>query len=205
MILKKLETGPIAVNTYIIGDEATKKAMVVDPGGDVPKILMALAQDKLTCEMIFNTHTHWDHVGGNGELKKSTGAPIVTHADEAPFLSHLGEAASMFGMHAPDSPPADRLVKEGDVLKIGELEFKVIELPGHSPCTVGLLIPGYAIVGDTLFAGSIGRTDFPGGDYAALIKNIREKLFTLPDATIVLSGHMSQTTIGREKSYNPFF
>jgi glyoxylase-like metal-dependent hydrolase (beta-lactamase superfamily II) len=205
MILMHLETGPLQVNTFIVGDEKTKEAMVVDPGGNVPDILMALAKQKLTCKIIFNTHTHWDHTGGNAELKKATGAPIVTHADEAAALGTASMQASLFGLRVPSSPPADQTVAEGDVVKVGELSLKVIELPGHSPCGLGLLIDKYAIVGDALFAGSIGRTDFPGGDLNTLLDNIRRKLFTLPDDTIVLSGHGPQTTVGREKKFNPFF
>jgi glyoxylase-like metal-dependent hydrolase (beta-lactamase superfamily II) len=205
MILMELETGPLQVNTYIVGDEKTKEAMVVDPGGDVPKILTALAKHGLTCKMIFNTHTHWDHTGGNAELKRVTGAPIVTHADEAAALGSAAEQASFFGMSVPSSPPADQLVKEGDTVQVGALSLKVIELPGHSPCGLGLLIGKFAIVGDALFAGSIGRTDFPGGDLHTLLDNIRRKLFTLPDDTVVLSGHGPRTTVGQEKKFNPFF
>ncbi len=205
MVVIQLETGPLAVNTYIVGDEKTKEAMVIDPGGDVPAILSALAKQGLTCKLIFNTHTHWDHIGGNGELKKATGATLVTHADEAPDLANAPVQASFFGMNVPPSPGADRLVGEGDVLKVGGIEMKVIELPGHSPCGLGLLFDKFAIVGDALFAGSIGRTDFPGGDLNTLLDNIRRKLFTLPDETVVLSGHGPRTTVGREKKFNPFF
>lgn len=205
MILKHLETGPLAVNTYIVGDEQTKEAVVVDPGGHVPEILRALAEDDLSCKMIINTHTHWDHVGGNAELKKQTGAELITHPDEAAALGTTSVQASLFGMRVPESPPADRTIVEGDTLAIGQIEARIVELPGHSPCGLGLVLDGYVIVGDSLFAGSIGRTDFPGGSFEALIQNVREKLFTLPDDTIVLPGHGPSTTIGREKESNPFF
>ncbi len=205
MILLQLATGPIQVNTYIVGDETTKKAMVVDPGGQVPQIVRALEEHGLTCELIFNTHTHWDHVGGNGELKAKTGAPIVTHPDEAATLGTEEMQARMFGLSVPSSPPADRTVREGDTVELGALSFRVIELPGHSPCGVGLVIDGYVFAGDSLFFGSIGRTDFPGGNLQALLTNIREKIFTLPDETVVLTGHGPATTVGREKTTNPFF
>lgn len=205
MILKQLATGPIQVNTYVVGDEATKKAMVVDPGGHVPQIMQILKAEGLTCELIFNTHTHWDHVGGNGELKEKTGAPIVTHPDEAMTLGSEETQARMFGLSVPSSPPADRTVSEGDLIEVGEMKFKVIELPGHSPCGVGLVIDGYVFAGDSLFLGSIGRTDFPGGDLQTLLTNIRNKIFTLPDDTVVLTGHGPATSVGREKSTNPFF
>ena len=205
MIIKHLETGPLAVNTYILGDETTKQAMVIDPGGHVPQILATLSENQLTCSIIFNTHTHWDHVGGNGELKEKTGATLITHPDEAALLGSASAQASLFGMRVPPSPAADKLVVEGDFIELGEIKGKVVELPSHSPCGLGLIVGRYAFVGDALFAGSIGRTDFPGGSFEKLIQNIRDKLFTLPDDTIVLSGHGPQTTIGREKQYNPFF
>jgi glyoxylase-like metal-dependent hydrolase (beta-lactamase superfamily II) len=205
MIIHRLEAGPLATNCYIIGDEATRDAAVIDPGGDVPLILAALQEERLTCKTIFNTHTHFDHIGGNAELKAKTGAEIVTHREEAKQLSHAGSAAAMFGMRVPDSPPADRLVAEGDELAVGNLRGKIIELPGHSPAGLAVLFPGHAFVGDALFAGSIGRTDFPGGSFPLLISNIREKLFVLPDKTIVWPGHGPDTTIGQEKRYNPFF
>jgi hydroxyacylglutathione hydrolase len=205
MIIKHLETGPLAVNCFIVGDETTRQAMVIDPGGHVPRILALLKEEGLTCAMIFNTHTHFDHIGGNAELKAKTGAELVTHPDEAAHLGNVAMEAMLFGMTVPESPPADRTVKEGDTLTIGALSGKIVELPGHSPCGIALLFPGHAFVGDALFAGSIGRTDFPGGSFAALTGSIREKLFVLPEETVVYPGHGPNTTIGREKRTNPFF
>lgn len=205
IVLKKLETGPLLVNTYIIGDEDTKDAIVIDPGGHVPQILEALKSDGLLCKCIFNTHSHWDHVGGNAELKKATGAPLVIHKDEASYLENAGTMARLFGDFVPDSPPADMFVKEGDVITVGSMEFKIIELPGHSPSGLGLVFDRIVVVGDILFAGSIGRTDFPGGDYELLLKMVEEKIFVLPDDTLVLPGHGPETTVGQEKKYNPFF
>jgi hydroxyacylglutathione hydrolase len=204
MIIKQLSTGPLAVNCFIIGDPETKQAVVVDPGGNVPNILAALAAEGLTCKTIFNTHTHFDHIGGNAELKTATGAEIVTHPDEAPFLSQADQAARMFGLTAKPSPPADRTVRGGEELVIGNLKAKLLEMPGHSPCGLALAFDGHVFVGDALFAGGIGRTDFPGGSYEKLIEAIRDKLYALPDATIVYPGHGPTTTIGREKQFNPF-
>lgn len=204
MIIKQLPTGPLAVNTYIIGDEATKDAAVIDPGGSVPNILKVLEQNGLTCRMIFNTHSHFDHIGGNAELKQATGAELVIHPDEAPFLAGADAAARMFGLHTPPSPQADRTVVEGDVLKIGDLTGKLLGLPGHSPCGLAVVFDGHAFVGDALFNAGIGRTDFPGGSFEALINAIREKLFALPDDTIVYPGHGPITTIGHEKQTNPW-
>ena len=205
IVLTRLETGPLLVNTYVIGDKQTKEAVVIDPGGHVSTILKVLESEGLVCKYIFNTHAHWDHVGGNAELKKVTGAPIVIHKDEASHLEHAGTMARLFGEQVPDSPPADMFVKEGDTLVVGSMELKVIELPGHSPCGLGLVFDKIAVVGDMLFAGSIGRTDFPGGDYELLLRMVEEKIFVLPDDTLVLSGHGPETTVGQEKKYNPFF
>lgn len=205
MIIRHLEAGPLAVNCFIVGDEATRRAMVIDPGGDVPHILALLKDADLTCVTIFNTHTHFDHIGGNAELKAATGAELVTHPDEAARLGHVNAEAMLFGMAVPESPPADRTVVEGDRLIVGELTGEIVELPGHSPCGLAILYPGHAFVGDALFAGSIGRTDFPGGSFARLTAAIREKLFVLPDDTVVWPGHGPRTTIGREKRTNPFF
>jgi len=209
MILRTLETGPLGVNCYIIGDTEAKEAMVVDPGGHVPNILNQLKADGLKCVMIVNTHTHWDHIGGNSELKAATGAPIVTSEAEAPMLTHAASQAKMFGMSVTDSPGADQMVNGGDKLKVGNIEFSIIELPGHSPMGIGLVFndgdASYAIVGDALFAGSIGRTDFPGGDFELLTSKIRQNVFTLPEKTMVLPGHGPATTVEKEKKFNPFF
>jgi len=205
MILKVMETGPLQVNTYIVGDSESGLAAVIDPGGDADEILEQLNKNKLKCQLIINTHTHFDHSGGNARLKKLTGAPLLTHPDEAEPLQHLSGLGLMMGIRVEDSPMPDQFAREGDVIKLGSIEMKVIELPGHSPCAIGLLFDKYAIVGDALFAGSIGRTDFPGGNFDILTENIRKKLFILPDDTVVLPGHGPATTIGREKKINPFF
>lgn len=209
MIVKSLEAGPLMVNCYIIADDKTGQAMVVDPGGSAQEIAKFLKDSVLTCQMIVNTHTHWDHIGGNSELKEITDAQIITHEKEAPMLQNASVQGKLFGINVSDSPPADKTVAEGDVLTLGEMSFRVIELPGHSPCGVGLVFADekddYVIVGDSLFAGSIGRTDFPGGDYNLLLQVIRDKIFTLPDQTIVLPGHGPATTVEREKRFNPFF
>ncbi len=209
MILKSMETGPLQVNCYIIGDTRTKEAMVVDPGGHGQEIFNFLESESLTCKMIVNTHTHWDHIGGNAELKRLTNAQIITHAQEAPLLEHASNQGRMFGINIENSPGADKTVEHGDVLKLGSMELKIIELPGHSPCGIGLVFSdgekNYVIVGDALFAGSIGRTDFPGGNMDLLLEKVRENIFTLPADTIVLSGHGPSTTVEREKRFNPFF
>jgi glyoxylase-like metal-dependent hydrolase (beta-lactamase superfamily II) len=215
MIIKMLETGPLMVNCYIVADEERKGAAVFDPGGNVDQILKALADDDLKLEYIINTHTHWDHVGGNHELQAVTGAPILTHSDEAPALRAVSTRAALFGAASPNSE-ASHFVEEGDVLQLGSIRFEVIDLRGHSPAGLGFIFEGRievngvlakrkgVICGDALFAGSIGRTDLAGSDAELLLLNIREKIFALPDDTLVLPGHGPVTTVGHEKQHNPF-
>ncbi len=205
MIIDSLEVGPIMANCYILGCEDTKEAVVVDPGGDADKILLKLADLGLKVKYIINTHGHFDHVGANKKMKDATGAPILIHKGDAPMLNQLVAAAASFGLSAENSPPPDKNIDDGDIISFGNIELKVIHTPGHSPGGVALHTDEIVIVGDTLFAGSIGRTDLPGGDYDTLISSVRQKLFVLPDDTKVLCGHGPETTIGREKKFNPFF
>lgn len=211
-----LETGPLAVNTYIIADEEKKEAAVFDPGGNVPDIMNVLEQDGLKLKYIINTHTHFDHVGGNEDLRQKTGAPILVHEEEAQDLAIVSERASLYGCESKDSK-ASQFIKAGDVIELGSIKIEVVDMRGHSKAGLGFVFEGEVevnnekslrkiiVCGDALFAGSIGRTDFPGGNHPLLIKNIREKIFTLPDETLVLSGHGPITTVGREKQTNPFF
>ncbi|MCU0590805.1 MAG: MBL fold metallo-hydrolase [Desulfobacterales bacterium] len=204
MIIKKLAVGPIMANCFIVGCEQTKAAAVIDPGDEADRILLALADAKLTVKQIINTHGHFDHVGANKRMKAATGAPILIHALDAPMLSMLARSAAAWGMSAEDSPAPDRFLDEGDLIEIGSLRLQVIHTPGHTPGGVSLLADSCLFVGDTLFAGSVGRTDFPGGDFAALKSSIQRKLFTLDDAVQVFTGHGPETTIGEEKRHNPF-
>jgi len=200
-----MEVAPLMANCIIVGCKETKKAAVIDPGGDVDRILVALSEDQLTVTKILNTHGHFDHVGGNQRLKEATGAPICIHTEDAFMLPHVSNNAAAFGMRAENSPEADERLNEGDLIQIGNLELKVIHTPGHSPGGVAFYTPDVVFVGDTLFAGSIGRTDFPGGSYDQLIASVKNKLFTLDDKTVVYTGHGPETTIGNEKRTNPFF
>ncbi len=204
MIIRKLTVGPIMANCFIVGCEETRQAAVIDPGDEVDRILVALAKDQLTVAVIINTHGHFDHVGGNARLKQATGAPLLIHRLDAPMLNQLSAAASQWGMTAENSPPPDRTIDEGDTVPFGNLAFSVIHTPGHTQGGISLHTDGSVFVGDTLFAGSIGRTDFPGGDYATLIAAIQNKLFTLGDDVTVYTGHGPETTIGVEKRTNPF-
>ena len=204
MIIEKLEVGPIMANCFIVGCEETHKAAVIDPGDEADRILYKLAGHKLTVTSIINTHGHFDHVSANRELKNATGAELIIHAADAPMLTSLSEMAAAFGLSCDNSPPPDRTVDEGDSIVFGNVELKVLHTPGHSPGGISLVCADKVFVGDTLFAGSIGRTDFPGGDFDTLISAIRTKLFPLGDEMMVLCGHGPETTIGREKRTNPF-
>jgi hydroxyacylglutathione hydrolase len=205
VILRMLVVGPIQANCYVLGCERTKEAAVIDPGGDVDKILMTLAKDKLRCVYIINTHGHFDHTGDNKRLKEVTGAKLVIHRADAPMILDQGSSGSLWGMEVEDSPPPDLYVEERDVITFGDTSLQVLHTPGHSPGGISLLSDKIVFVGDTLFAGSIGRTDLPGGDYEELIRNVKEKIFPLGDDVVIYPGHGPKTTVGREKRSNPFF
>ena len=204
MIIKDLVVGPIMANCFIVGCEDTRTAVVIDPGADADKILMALAQLKLTVKYILNTHGHFDHVSANKRMKDVTGAEIMIHALDAPMLSRLSASAAAWGMSAEDSPAPDRTLADGDTVAFGNIILNVIHTPGHTPGGISFSTDGHVFVGDTLFAGSIGRTDFPGGNHETLIASIRNKLFLLGDDVQVLTGHGPETSIGQEKRFNPF-
>ena len=212
MIIRQMALGPIQANCFILGCEKTHQAVVIDPGDDTDRILTTLAADQLTVVHIINTHGHFDHVGANKRLKDVTHADILIHSDDAPMLSQLSATASAWGLSAENSPTADRLLEDGDTITFGTHTLTVLHTPGHTPGGICLYTeyhdantPKKAVfVGDTLFAGSIGRTDFPGGSFDTLINSIRTKLFSLEDTVDVYPGHMGTTTIGVEKRTNPF-
>jgi len=191
---------PFIVNCFVLkdGDEA----LVVDPGETSAAILGSL--DGCTVRAIVNTHCHIDHCGGNAALKEKTGAELAIHREELPLLQHMDHQAMMFGVPVTSSPDPDRFLAEGDTLNVGEAVLRVLHAPGHSPGHIVLVGEGFVIAGDVLFAGSIGRTDLPGGDYDQLMESIRTKLLTLPDETAVYTGHGPATTIGAERRSNPF-
>jgi glyoxylase-like metal-dependent hydrolase (beta-lactamase superfamily II) len=208
MIIKHLAVTIFQSNCFILGCEKTRKAGVIDPGGEVNVILNNLTKDRLILKYIINTHGHADHVGGNKALKEATGAELLIHEDDAGFLAHSSQMAAMFGVKADSSPSPDRLLKEGDIINIGEeIALRVLHTPGHSAGGISLLLEGENMVfaGDTLFAGSIGRTDLPDGSYETLISSVRDKIFPLGDEMRVFPGHGPSTTVGEEKRYNPFF
>jgi hydroxyacylglutathione hydrolase len=197
LIVKELTVGPIMANCFILGCEETKEAAVIDPGDEADRILMTLAESALTVKYIINTHGHFDHVSANKRLKEVTGADILIHPLDA-------AAASAWGFSSENSPPPDRMLEDGDIVTVGNIELTVLHTPGHTPGGISLYTDGAVFVGDTLFAGSIGRTDFPGGDFDTLKLSIQRKLYTLNDDVAVYPGHMGTTSIGREKRTNPF-
>jgi hydroxyacylglutathione hydrolase len=204
VIIKTLPVGPIMANCFILGCQDTLQAAVIDPGDEADKILRSLAESKLTLRYIINTHGHPDHVGANKRLKDATGAPILIHALDAPMLNQIAVSMAAWGLAGENSPPPDRTLAEGDTITFGNITLTVIHTPGHTPGGISLKTDGGVFVGDTLFAGSVGRTDFPGGNFETLRASIRDKLFALADDVQVYTGHGPATTIGREKHYNPF-
>ncbi|MGD9082421.1 MAG: MBL fold metallo-hydrolase [Desulfobacterales bacterium] len=204
MIIKELVVGPLMANCFIFGCEETKEAVVIDPGGDADRILFSLADPGLKVKYIINTHGHFDHVSANGKIKDATGADILIHPLDAPMLGMLSSNAAVFGISVENSPPCDQTIEEGDTVSFGKITLNVIHTPGHTPGGISLYTDKIVFVGDTLFAGSIGRTDFPGGDFNTLISSIKTKLFKMDDDMRVLSGHGPETSIGSEKRFNPF-
>ncbi len=208
--IEKIEVTGFAQNCRILGEPGTKKAVVVDPGGDIEKIVSALEKRTWNLEQIWLTHSHVDHCGGVQDLKDRTGAILYGHKGEAEMRSHVREICSYYGIEPgtmKNCPEPDKYIDGGDILQIGPYEFKALFTPGHSPGHLSFYNADNKIVlaGDVLFAGSIGRTDLPGGDHKTLLDSVRTQLFTLPGDTKVLSGHGEDTTIKIEQETNPFF
>ncbi|HYL94079.1 MAG TPA: MBL fold metallo-hydrolase [Alphaproteobacteria bacterium] len=206
MIHKVFPVGPLHCNCSVIGDEQTREAMVIDPGDQIEDVLAILHEHQLTCKQIVITHAHIDHVGGAMKLKAATGAPILMNKNDYPLLKMLDMQAAWVGMKTPGPVQIDQTVQEGSVLPIGKLSSTVIDTPGHSEGSICLYFPAEKklIAGDTLFAGSIGRTDLPGGSYEKIMRSLHDRLLTLPDDVRVTPGHGPATTIGEERESNPF-
>lgn len=200
MKIKTFHLTPFMMNCYVVADG--DEAIVIDPGEAAPALLDCLAGYRV--KMIVNTHCHCDHAGGNAGVKAATGAPLACHPADIPLLEAIEQQGMMFGVHFPPSPPPDQLLSAGDTVTVGGLSFEVRHAPGHAPGHIVLAGGGVVFAGDVLFAGSIGRTDLPGGSYAQLIDSIHKQLLTLPDETVVHSGHGPATTIGVERNSNPF-
>ena len=207
MILEVLQVGPLQVNCYVVGCESTREAAVIDPGDEADRILALLAERDLTLKVIILTHAHFDHLGAARALRERTGAEVVVGQGDQPLLGYLAQQAAFFRMPPVAHPGPVRSVAGGDVVSAGTLRFEVIATPGHSPGGISLYLreAGVVFSGDTLFWGSVGRTDLPGSDHAALLRSLSAALGALPDETRVLPGHAEETTIGLEKEQNPFF
>ncbi|HVW84636.1 MAG TPA: MBL fold metallo-hydrolase [Bryobacteraceae bacterium] len=207
MIHEILPVGMLACNCSIVGDENSREAIVIDPGDDISEIVAVLQRHALTVKTIVVTHAHIDHIGGATKLRALTGAPVYMHEDDSALAANLEMQAAWLGLgEAPENPGIDTAAKEGDTLRAGSIEAQVIHTPGHTPGSLSLFMPAEKklIAGDTLFRGSVGRTDLPGGDSRQIANSIRGKLYVLPEETIVTPGHGEETSIGREKRLNPF-
>ncbi|HEX9023113.1 MAG TPA: MBL fold metallo-hydrolase [Geobacteraceae bacterium] len=206
MIFEIVVVGPLAVNCFILGCEKSKEGVVVDPGAEPDRIIAAVSRLGLGISRVINTHGHFDHVGGNRKVLEHTGAELLVHEKDAPFLSRAAEVAAKYGASTENSPPPDRFLEDGAIISFGNYQMKAIHTPGHTPGGSCLYIASEVLVltGDTLFADGIGRTDFPGGSHDTLIESIRTRLFQLPDAVRACPGHGPSTTIGHEKRYNPY-
>ncbi len=219
MIVKLLTVGPFQANCYVLGCEETRKALVIDPGDDPERIAAEIDQNQLEVASYLHTHGHIDHVGATARLKAKLGGEILMNAADGFLYEKAPEQAQQFGIQIPSMEPVDRTIEEGDTISWGRATGRIIATPGHSPGGICLHVagsvmgvspdddgtePDWLFTGDTLFNGSIGRTDLPGGSYEELMRSIREKLLVFPDATVVASGHGPLTTVGREKQINPF-
>jgi glyoxylase-like metal-dependent hydrolase (beta-lactamase superfamily II) len=203
MIIEKLTVGELQENAYVLGDEKTKQAIVIDPGDEPDRIIEVIKNHGLSVQSIICTHAHFDHVGAAGDIKRETGAKVLLHKDEEGSYGMVRDQAALWGYSVDDLPQPDGFIDEGDEIRAGDLSFKVMHTPGHSRGAICLYGEGILISGDTIFQGSVGRTDFPGGSIEELRKSFK-RLLDLPEDTQVLSGHGPETTIGREKKENFF-
>jgi hydroxyacylglutathione hydrolase len=201
-----LPVGVLQCNCSVFGDETTKEAIVVDPGDNIPEIHAILRRHGLKVKAIVITHAHIDHIGGAEKLKAATGAPVYMNSNDQPLYDQIAMQAGWLGIETPKQTEIDVNPRDADKIDLGPAEFQVLLTPGHTQGSMSLWIPaeGKLVAGDTLFRDSIGRTDLPGGDTRAILRSIKDKLLTLPDAAVVIPGHGPNTTIGRERQHNPF-
>ena len=203
MIIRRLVVGPLENNCYVIADERTKESIVVDPGDEPDRIIESINEGGFHVNYIICTHAHFDHVGAVSDIKKETGAQIIIHRDELEIYHNTREQAALWGFEIDMLPEPDLFVSEGETVKVGSLEFRILHTPGHSPGGICLLGNGILLSGDTVFAGSVGRTDLHGGNIEAL-RNSFKRLMSLSDRTRVLPGHGPESTIGQERTANFF-
>ncbi len=206
LIRETFPVGPLRCNCTILANPETRQAIVVDPGDEIAGILARLARHHLTLKQIIVTHAHIDHIGGAAQLKRVTGAPVFFHQQDLPLVAMLDAQAGWLGVAPPEKVALDHSAEDGLTTGITGLETEVIHTPGHTPGSICLLFPKQELLlaGDTLFAGSVGRTDLPGGDSQALLRSIHARLMPLPENTLVVPGHGAETTLGEERETNPF-
>lgn len=206
MLLSTVVVTEFMTNCFIMGDETTKNAVVIDPGGESQKIIREVEKMGVNVIAVVNTHAHVDHIGALKDIKDAFSPAVMLHQAELPILKTASKMGRLFGVSIDDPPEPDRFLAEGDQISVGAVSLTVIETPGHSPGGISLVTSDgkFCFAGDTLFAGSIGRTDLPGGNYHTLIESIKTKLIPLGDDVKVLTGHGPATTIGVERKYNPF-
>ncbi len=202
MRYKIVIVGGLETNCYLVYCPGTKACAVVDPGAEADKIFPVIAEEGLRPVLLINTHGHIDHIGANRDIKDKYGPPLLIHAEDESLLGKMQNLELSLFLGAQDSPPADRLLADGDEIAIGQGMLRVLHTPGHTPGSVSLLGDGFLLSGDTLFFEGVGRTDLPGGDPRRLEASIRDKLMTLPDDVVVLPGHGPLTTIGQERAAN---
>ena len=206
MIHEILPVGMLQCNCSVFGDEQSREAIVVDPGDEIASVLGIVARHGLTVKAIVITHAHIDHIGGAQKLKQATGAPVYMNLKDAELQKMMPVQAQWLGMPAPEAVAIDVPANDGDKLLVGATEVRVLHTPGHTQGSISLWIPSERklLAGDTLFRGSIGRTDLPGGDGRQILRSIRDRLLPLPPETVVIPGHGENTTIGEEKESNPY-
>jgi glyoxylase-like metal-dependent hydrolase (beta-lactamase superfamily II) len=206
LIRRTFAVPPLSCNCSIIGDPVTGQAIVVDPGGAPERILQAVRDLGLSVVTVLHTHAHFDHFLASGEMKKATGAALCLHPDDAPLWDMLETQCRLFGVPYVPVPPLDYWLQDEEKIIVGGIEGRTLHTPGHSPGSLSFHFQseGLLLAGDTLFRGGIGRTDLWGGDYQAIERSIRERLYTLDDRTLVVTGHGPDTQIGLEREYNPF-
>jgi len=202
--VERLVVGPLLSNCYIVWDDGVKQGVIIDPGDDADIILKAVEKLGIEIKYILATHGHFDHVGAVAPLKRELNVEFLAHKDDFFFIEDGENAARRWGVEIEQPPKPDRFIEDGEKIKVGGFELEVLYTPGHSPGGVSFLYDRMVFGGDTLFQGSIGRTDFRKGSFEDLSKSIKIRLYTLPDDTIVYTGHGPVTTIGDEKKYNPF-
>jgi len=199
-----LIVGPLETNCYFIYCPETLECAVVDPGAEEHNIIRLIAEKNFKPTHLLNTHGHIDHIGANRDIKEKYNIPLYIHSADSPMLESVLQSEMGLFLGAKDSPAPDHFLKDGEKIKIGKSFLKVIHTPGHSPGSVSFLGDGFILSGDTLFCGGVGRTDLPGGSWQDLVSSIKDKILIMPDEMIVLPGHGPHTTVGQEKSSNPF-